>query len=1735
MKHFTRIVLLCMLLTSAAFSQPIKKSSVMIAMMEDEQTRDAHSVTNIAWGFLPLGNIYEWIDWHDTQVGMIHNEDRVWHARVEFDAGWPVFVDYCEQNGITYADHAALDVGGNTFEYEWFAGQTHGNGGVPLWMSSNSPVFADFLKFQVDMALRTNPAVLMIDAQTSSALACLAQWGNGDFSTHSMTGFTNYIKNTYSAQQISEMGITDINSFNYKTVLNQEHNINTLMQYQNAVNAQLSGQDAMFLYDKFREYQNVAINELVQEITDYAKTISPGIQVGTSSPVMDPYRSTILDDITLYQQELQQIMTQYTYEPELSYKMGEDLGADFVLTADPRDWDEAQRGMVSDEEVKEWIANAYANGANFVAPVDQWTMGSTPYNPSTDMTYIFNWIQDNAKLFDDYSASNGKVALIQSREATRKFVYEINDITYALHDNNIPFDLVVAGDSLYGTVPTFAELDQYEKVLLSQNVYDWWLAVDEQLVADLEQLGDKVIFWAETDDASTLTSVKSALSTSYTVKSNGNSIDDELTVYPRESSIAENSYLVHVINNDYNTGSKAHNIKNNVSLSVDGSVYAKPIVEAYLHQPGVAKQQLQITQNGDQLQIDGMDNVGFWGILELVHTIIPPVSIEVSHAGLGIVNGYSFPFSASVLPTNATNRDITWASSDNNVVTIDQDGLATAVGNGSATITITSNENANIFGTIEIEVADTGSSFVVEAEGYEETGGILDNDDGTLGFMIYDNGPGDGGINYVQTADWGDYTFTLSAADAGIYEMEFFYGTEVDNPGVKIWMDGTDAGTYSMPSNGSWTEYETYTLPTTLNLVEGEHGMRVEGAGASTFEWNADFYTFHRVAWPLGDLPDVPVAGVSLSAPVLDVLVGNTLAFTEAVAPSNASNKNVTWESSNTSVATVDANGLVTGLTEGSTDISVVTEDGNFVATNTISVSVPVDPESVSIDFASLSLHVGDTQILTETVLPANAVDKTVSWSSSNEAVATVDANGVVSAVSIGSADITVTTNTGAKTSAISVSVDPIAVTGVALDQSSITLVLNGSAQLVETVSPANATNQDVSWSSSNPSVVSVDNNGLVSALGTGTATITVSTDDSGFDATSTITVIDQPESVVIELEDYTSTGGVSANNDNSLGFLTYSVGGVDAINWNQTGDYGIYEVEIPANGTYNVVINAGSPSADPAVEISVDGNSLLNESFAASGDWDDFDAIALTTQLDLTSGSHTFRIQSSGSSAWQWNADNVILTLDGVVEHVAVEDVSLNQSSATLETGGSVQLLATVLPANASNKSVTWSSNSANASVDANGNVTANSAGPAEITVTTVEGGFTATSVITINSIVFDVESVSLDQSSATLETGGSVQLSATVLPANATNKSVNWSSNNANASVDANGLVTANSVGSATITVTTVDGSFTDTSVITINSIVYDVESVSVDQTSLSLEINDIVQLNETVLPANATDKSVTWSSTDATVATVSNGVVTAVSEGNATITVTTVDGGYTAMTAVSVLGDDDKDVTLIIEAEDFSSTGGTNGGFEIYDAGNGVTATNWNQTGDWAEYEVVITQAGDYNITYHMATPISGAAVTFYLNSNLVREDNVPNTGGWSAFEPFNAGGTVSLSVGTHAIGLVSTGTNGWEWNMDRFELSTSSSARVAVNKTGSETLPNTALVLYPNPADQYLNIEGLNNGTYQLTVFNVSGAIHIQKQIDFSNQTRLDVSQLEAGHYIIHLVGDETTKSLKFLVK
>ena len=272
---------------------------------------------------------------------------------------------------------------------------------------------------------------------------------------------------------------------------------------------------------------------------------------------------------------------------------------------------------------------------------------------------------------------------------------------------------------------------------------------------------------------------------------------------------------------------------------------------------------------------------------------------------------------------------------------------------------------------------------------------------------------------------------------------------------------------------------------------------------------------------------DIKATGISFSTTEYTITnIAQNPAFTPTITPSNAANKNVTWTSSNESVATVSTTGVIKAVGNGTCKITATTTDGtNLSASVNITVDMKVTGISFSITDYTIT-NIGQTPVFTPTITPSNAANKKVLWTSSDKSIATVSSTGVIKAVSNGTCKIIATTTDGTNLSAsVNITVAlPIKATGITTNIANYTITtIHDVPTFRATITPTNTTNKTVKWSSSNTNVATVSESGVVTAVGNGTCTITATTmDGTNLSASVNLTVSFRAESISLDKTSYT-------------------------------------------------------------------------------------------------------------------------------------------------------------------------------------------------------------------------------------------------------------------------------------------------------------------------------------------------------------------------------------------------------------------------------------------------------------------------------------------------------------------------------------------------------------------------------------------------------------------------------------
>ncbi len=250
----------------------------------------------------------------------------------------------------------------------------------------------------------------------------------------------------------------------------------------------------------------------------------------------------------------------------------------------------------------------------------------------------------------------------------------------------------------------------------------------------------------------------------------------------------------------------------------------------------------------------------------------------------------------------------------------------------------------------------------------------------------------------------------------------------------------------------------------------------------------------------------VAVTGVSLDKTALSLNKGGTYTLAATVKPSNATNKDVSWSSSDTAVAKVSSAGKVTAAGAGTCTITVKTKDGGFTAKCKVTVTDNVPVTGVTLSETEIKLKKGESRTLTVTVKPSNATNKKVTWTSDDTSIAVVSSAGKVTAKGAGTVKIRVKTKDGGFSAKCKVRVT-VPVTGVTLNKREMTLLRGASETLTATVAPADATNKNLKWKSYDESIVTISSSGTVKAVAGGKTKVRVKTRDGGFTAYCWITV----------------------------------------------------------------------------------------------------------------------------------------------------------------------------------------------------------------------------------------------------------------------------------------------------------------------------------------------------------------------------------------------------------------------------------------------------------------------------------------------------------------------------------------------------------------------------------------------------------------------------------------------------
>lgn len=559
---------------------------------------------------------------------------------------------------------------------------------------------------------------------------------------------------------------------------------------------------------------------------------------------------------------------------------------------------------------------------------------------------------------------------------------------------------------------------------------------------------------------------------------------------------------------------------------------------------------------------------------------------------------------------------------------------------------------------------------------------------------------------------------------------------------------------------------------------------------------------------------------------------------------------------------------------------------------------IVVEATSITITPSTLYVNVGLTGQLNATLEPIDATGD-ITWavqSATPSNCIEIDGSGFVTARHIGTALVSASCDGQTTTCEVIVSANPDE--SVVINPPTEDIYIGNSITLTAVVTPSTIT-PDLEWSSSNPDVATIDSKtGVLTALSDGGTIITATNDN----VSGTLAITVNPiEATSITLDEETITLKIGATQTLKATIMpentTYKT-----VTWDSNDPSVVVVtdgvVTAVGVGTANVRAMVGQMTANcivtvepieaESIELNISSETLLiGQSLQLSATLNpenttDKTITWLSDNASVASVSTTGEVMAiaQGSATITAECGTVSATCTITVQPVPSDQLVMNFTAVTLKVGGSQQLTAQIYPSNTTDQTITWSSSETSVATVENGLVTALGIGTA--TITAQNGNQTATCIVTVEPI--SAEQIILPESIISVNVGVPVTLSATILPEETTDKSIEWTSLNNDIATVADGVITGIAPGTVVITATC--GPATASCTVTV---LQPATSVTLNASSLDLNVGDIYDLIETVNPENTTDIAV-WTSSDESVATVdNNGIITALKPGNANITVT------------------------------------------------------------------------------------------------------------------------------------------------------------------------------------------------------------------------------------------------------
>jgi len=588
---------LCCILSTvvegAVAARPFIKASDVVFMYpaEDPSQYDVYSGTVVGWAGRPRGRNTPDVEAFQRRVEEAHKRDMRYCGSNDFLVDFRGFIDFRPD---TFMDATCIDLDGNPIRVPWLWDHEY-KGHFAYWWCTNNPDYQAYLRDQTERACMAPVDGLHIDDYSGTS-ACSA-YNGGCFCRYCQEGFREYLRQRFSPEQLAEIGIDQINKFDYRKFLKSKGI--AAEQFKKA-------RYECPLSDVFQDFQNLRMKQMVQEIFEYAERLRGKLLLRSVNSSASSPRALLpapLIDFFCGEVPHHAGNAQVPVEPVFVFRLVEALGRRQTATASGHDW----AWIKANEKpglVRTWIAQAYAFGSVLMVPHRQWC-----YTPELgthwwrgkpeDFAHIYSFVREQASLLEGY-VSLANTALIYTNENFP----EIRDAALKLTEANIPYAIIVAGGEDLPMRLTAEAIAPYEYIIVGSK------SLSDEQEEILEKSQAQVIQWDG------LSELPNAI-TKYSIVESPERIRVSIRYNPDDS---DAPIVCHILNQNYELEKdEVHPVDVQVAINrdlikkvVDGS----DICIAVIHLPNQEAVSLPVVKTDDTISFEVKD-LGLWSIVEL--------------------------------------------------------------------------------------------------------------------------------------------------------------------------------------------------------------------------------------------------------------------------------------------------------------------------------------------------------------------------------------------------------------------------------------------------------------------------------------------------------------------------------------------------------------------------------------------------------------------------------------------------------------------------------------------------------------------------------------------------------------------------------------------------------------------------------------------------------------------------------------------------------------------------------------------------------------------------------------------------------------------------------------------------------------------------------------------------------------------------------------------------------------